>query len=134
MLPAWEIWLISPTTFVGLVYAEDDTAAIATAIEEHRIGPADQKRLVAQSSGLVKGSRHFPPPWSVDEPDTKLDQDCYIVRDRDGCTLAYVHFEEEPDRRAAAHLMTRDEARRIAVNIAKLPELLSEGNKKHRLP
>ena len=64
-------------------------------------------------------SRRFPPPWPVEETDA-----CFIVRDGSGQALAYVYFEEEPGRRSAARFLTRDEARRIAVNIAKLPKLL----------
>ena len=74
-------------------------------------------------------SRRFPPPWSVEETDA-----CFIVRDartgrrspmsisrisRGGArpptcfirdtnceALAYAYFEDEPGRRAAAHLPT----------------------------
>jgi hypothetical protein len=58
--------------------------------------------------------RRFPPPWTVDEANAA----CFIVKDNNGHALAYVYYEQEPGRRAAANLLTRDEARRIVVNIA----------------
>jgi hypothetical protein len=70
-----------------------------------------------QKSPLLT-ARRFPPPWSVEELD-----ECFVVRDHNGQQLAYVYFEDEPGRRSAAKLLSKDEARRIAANIAMLPTL-----------
>jgi hypothetical protein len=72
--------------------------------------------------------RRFPPPWDIEE----FDRSCFIVRDNSGKALAYVYFEQEPGRRTAGNLLTRDEARRIAANIAKLPGLLGRPQRSAR--
>lgn len=65
-------------------------------------------------------NRRFPPPWSVKNIGAAL-----VVCDANGQGLAYIYYEDERGRRASAKMLTQDEARRIAANIAKLPELLS---------
>jgi hypothetical protein len=63
--------------------------------------------------------RRFTPPWEIDDNGA-----CFIIRNHNSQALAYIYYEEEPGRRGAANMLTRDEARRIAMSMAKLPELL----------
>jgi hypothetical protein len=64
--------------------------------------------------------RRFRPPWTVDEH-----SESFIVTDADDQPLAYTYYAEEPVRRSSTKRLTKDEARRIAANIAKLPDLIA---------
>ena len=50
--------------------------------------------------------RRFPAPWTAE-----LQPNYYVVRDANKQQLAYVYYENEPGRRSAAKLLTKDEAR-----------------------
>ena len=53
--------------------------------------------------------RRFPPPWTVEDIGA-----AFVVMDSAGQKLAHVYFEDEPGRRSAPKLLSKDEARRIA--------------------
>lgn len=64
-------------------------------------------------------TRQLPSPWSIDDLSA-----CFVVKDGSGQELAYVYYHEHPGRRAVTKLLSRDEAWRVALGIAKIPELL----------
>jgi hypothetical protein len=64
-------------------------------------------------------SHHFPAPWSVEER-----SEYFVVRDYNGQELARVYYENELRPAVSRKLLTKDDARRIAADFAKLPKLL----------
>jgi hypothetical protein len=60
--------------------------------------------------------RRFPAPWSVRE----LEQ-AFRIEDANGQAVAYTYFRRDENEARQANVLTHDEARQIAANIAKLP-------------
>jgi hypothetical protein len=71
---------------------------------------------------MAESSRRFPAPWHVDRMPGG-----YVVRDANGQAFAYLYSRDNEDEARQAKVLTKDEARRIAINIARLPELLGKG-------
>jgi hypothetical protein len=68
---------------------------------------------------MADASRRFPAPWRADKI-----AGGYVVRDANGQAIAYLYSRENEAEARQAKVLTADEARRIAINIARIPELL----------
>lgn len=64
-------------------------------------------------------TRRFPPPWRAIE-----NSESYVVEDAHQQRIAYLYFADDRAGRRDMRRLSRDEARRIAKAIARLPELL----------
>jgi hypothetical protein len=67
----------------------------------------------------------YPAPWSVEEMDGG-----YRVHDATGYTIVYVSGRSDEWGARIARIHTMDNARRIALAIARLPELLAASDLK----
>jgi hypothetical protein len=64
--------------------------------------------------------RRYPAPWKVEEG-----AESYAVLDATGQPLAFVYFENEPQRQMTLRRMSRDDAWQLARAITRIPNLLN---------
>ncbi|NEU14769.1 hypothetical protein G3T14_22085 [Methylobacterium sp. BTF04] len=62
--------------------------------------------------------RRYPAPWTVVEHETS-----FQIHDANGAVLAHVLFGNDLQHQNTTNRITKDEARRIAISMAAVPEL-----------
>jgi hypothetical protein len=70
---------------------------------------------------MAMTSRRFPPHWRADKT-----AGGYVVRDANGQALVWIYSRDSEAEAMQAKVLTKHEARQIAVNVARLPELLGK--------
>jgi hypothetical protein len=94
---------------------------------KHRTDPLTAARLGGYWLIVAEPPRQFPAPWRADKVPGG-----YVVRDttgQAGQALVYLYGRETEADARQAKVLTNDEARRIAINVARLPELLGKADR-----
>jgi hypothetical protein len=73
---------------------------------------------------MTESPRRFPSPWRADKVPGG-----YVIRDANRQALAYIYSRDNEAEARQAKMLTKDEARRIAINITRLPDLLGTGSR-----
>ena len=73
--------------------------------------------------GGAMTARRVPAPWTAIE-----NAESFWVQDAGGQTVGWLYFRHNEETARQAKVLTRDEARRMAVNFARLPELLGKAD------
>jgi hypothetical protein len=69
----------------------------------------------------MKSSRRFKSPWTL----VRENSECYVVRDANGVTLAWIHCRDDSQRYSfGISKLTSEEARRIGKAISRIPEFM----------
>jgi hypothetical protein len=63
--------------------------------------------------------RRYPPPWKIEE-----NRESYVVTDATGRRLAFIYFEDEPQRQMTTERIGKDDAWQLARAITRIPALL----------
>jgi hypothetical protein len=123
-------WLKPDGTCVHYIRFTDQLTGVKRGERVYIIGEADAATKIAlkKAHALVATvssdetiaysslpTRNFPPPWKVERVPGG-----FVVKDANGQQLAHI----DANNRQIVNTLTEDEARRIAANIARLPNFL----------
>jgi hypothetical protein len=87
-------------------------------------GYAGGLEAIQQPAAPSMTARRFPAPWRAEPMPGG-----YVVRDANGQALAHIYSRDNATEALQAKVLTKDEARRIAINIAWRPELLEKAER-----
>jgi hypothetical protein len=100
-----------------LIFVATIASASIFALQYKMMTPKLLTLVVGDSRAYDHAMRRFRPPWSVEDLAS-----CFVVKDQGGQELAFIYYEDDPNKRSILKLLSRDEAQRIAAAITKLPE------------